>query len=176
MPWKPLSNFLPSRSPTKKKIRGPTCGETSWWQLLTCFFSYLFLFMRQRQTGHKTSGNYAASALWLAVSTLDIMVVPSLVVTKKWNGNGNTLVLLGLASIGDSSCNLFWPLNHKSNYQCCYYAAAVPRLVQVTSQCNQTCRRGLSLHLVHMRYNLYAMHHVIYASSCVFITFVCVTF
>ena len=103
---------------------------------------------------------------------------------QKWNGNGDTLVLLGLASIGDSSCNLFWPLNHKSNYQYCY-AAGVPRLVEVTSRCNQTCRRGVSLHLVHMRYNLYAswylciivcvhyicMRDILCASNIVCITF-----
>ena len=76
-----------------------------WWDLMVTT-SHILLHvsvlapLRQRQTGHKTSSNYAASALWPAVSTLEIVVVLPPVETIKWNGN--TLVLLGLASISVS--------------------------------------------------------------------------
>ena len=93
-----------------------------WWDLMVTTSHMLLLVsvlapLRQRQTGHKTSSNYAASALWPAVSTLEIMVVLPLVVTIKWSGN--MLVPLGWALISaswsDYSCNLFWPLNHKNS-------------------------------------------------------------
>ena len=65
-----------------------------WWDLMVTTSHMLLLVsvlapLRQRQTGHKTSSNYAASALWLAVSTLEIMVVLPLLVTK----NGTEMVI-----------------------------------------------------------------------------------
>ena len=65
-----------------------------WWDLMVTTSHILLLVsvlapLRQRQTGHKTSSNYAASALWLAVSTLEIMVVLPLLVTK----NGTEMVI-----------------------------------------------------------------------------------